>query len=111
MDDARLCIPDDERTPADFFGVVIGIGEPFSVCCVIIVAGYCKTSREKGCLPLYRALFSSITTVAGEIRLKMDTLDLLRALAGDASISTGPAWRVAARQLIDILIAGMGAGP
>jgi len=37
----------------------------------------------------------------------MDPLDLLRALAGGASISCGPAWRQAARQLIDILIAGM----
>ncbi|MBB3591153.1 AcrR family transcriptional regulator [Rhizobium sp. BK529] len=46
-------------------------------------------------------------TVSGEIRLTMDPLDLLRALAGGASISCGPAWREAARQLIDILIAGM----
>jgi hypothetical protein len=37
----------------------------------------------------------------------MDPLDILRALAGGASISCGPAWRDAARQLIDILIAGM----
>ncbi|MGO7213007.1 TetR/AcrR family transcriptional regulator [Rhizobium ruizarguesonis] len=43
----------------------------------------------------------------GEIRLAMDPLDILRALAGGASISSGPAWRDAARQLIDILIAGM----
>ncbi|MBY5396451.1 TetR/AcrR family transcriptional regulator [Rhizobium leguminosarum] len=43
----------------------------------------------------------------GEIRLAMDPLDILRALAGGASISCGPAWREAARQLIDILIAGM----
>jgi len=49
-------------------------------------------------------------TSAGEIRLTMDPLDLLRALAGGASISCGPAWRVAARQLIDILIAGMRPG-
>jgi len=49
-------------------------------------------------------------TEAGEIRLTMDPLDLLRALAGGASISCGPAWRQAARQLIDILIAGMRAG-
>ncbi|AUW42720.1 TetR/AcrR family transcriptional regulator [Rhizobium leguminosarum] len=44
---------------------------------------------------------------ADEIRLAMDPLDILRALAGGASISCGPAWRDAARQLIDILIAGM----
>lgn len=43
----------------------------------------------------------------GEIRLAMDPVDILRALAGGASISSGPAWRDAARQLIDILIAGM----
>jgi AcrR family transcriptional regulator len=49
-------------------------------------------------------------TVSGEIRLTMDPLDLLRALAGGASVSCGPAWREAARQLIDILIAGMKAG-
>ncbi|MBY3120838.1 TetR/AcrR family transcriptional regulator [Rhizobium laguerreae] len=43
----------------------------------------------------------------GEIRLAMDPLDILRALAGGASISSGLAWRDAARQLIDILIVGM----
>lgn len=44
---------------------------------------------------------------SGEIRLDIDPLDLLRALAGVANISSGPDWKQAARSLVDILIAGM----
>jgi AcrR family transcriptional regulator len=44
---------------------------------------------------------------AGEITLDIDPLDLLRALAGIANIGAGPDWKPAARQLVDIMIAGM----
>ena len=43
----------------------------------------------------------------GEIRLDLDPLDLLRALAGVANIGAGPNAEQSARQLVDILIAGL----
>jgi hypothetical protein len=42
---------------------------------------------------------------SGEIRLDMEPLDLLRAVAGVASAGAG--WQDTARRLVDILIAGM----
>ncbi len=48
---------------------------------------------------------------SGDIRLDIDPLDLLRALAGVASISSAPPWlgggEESARRLVDILIAGV----
>jgi AcrR family transcriptional regulator len=45
---------------------------------------------------------------AGEIRpLDMDPLDLLRAVAGVANITAGPDWKRNAKQMADILIAGL----
>lgn len=44
---------------------------------------------------------------SGDIRLNIDPLDLLRALAGVANISSGPDWKQAAKRLVDILIAGI----
>ncbi len=41
----------------------------------------------------------------GAIRLDIDPLDLLRALAGVAGISSAPGWEESARRLVDILIA------
>ena len=43
----------------------------------------------------------------GEIRLDLDPLDLLRALAGVANTGAGPNAEHSARQLVDILIAGL----
>jgi hypothetical protein len=43
----------------------------------------------------------------GDIRLDMDPLDLLRALAGVMNKSPGPDSRRAARQMVDILVAGI----
>ena len=43
----------------------------------------------------------------GAIEMVLDPVDLLRALAGVANISSGPNWKAAARGLVDILIAGM----
>ena len=43
----------------------------------------------------------------GDIRLDLDPLDMLRALAGVASVSAGPNWEASAKRLVDILIAGV----
>lgn len=43
----------------------------------------------------------------GEISLSLDPLDLLRAIAGVANIGQGAGGEQAARQLVDILIAGV----
>jgi AcrR family transcriptional regulator len=44
---------------------------------------------------------------SGDIRLDLDPLDLLRALAGVANIGLGPDGERAAKSLVDILIAGV----
>ena len=44
---------------------------------------------------------------SGDIRLDLDPLDLLRALAGVANISSGPDGKQAAKRMVDILIAGV----
>jgi AcrR family transcriptional regulator len=44
---------------------------------------------------------------SGDIRLDLDPLDLLRALAGVANISPGPDGKQAAKRMVDILIAGV----
>lgn len=44
---------------------------------------------------------------AGELRLDMDPLDLLRALVGVTGSDNGPQWRDSAFRLIDVLIAGL----
>jgi len=46
-------------------------------------------------------------TASGDVRLQIDPLDLLRALAGVATIATGPDGTQAAKQLVDILLAGI----
>lgn len=51
------------------------------------------------------ALLTDRAVASGEIRLDMDPIDLLRAIAGVAS--AGPGWQETARRLVDILIAGM----
>ena len=45
--------------------------------------------------------------LSGDIRLELDPLDLLRALAGVANIGLGPDGERAAKSLVDILIAGI----
>lgn len=45
---------------------------------------------------------------AGDIRpLDMEPFDLLRAIAGVANISAGPDWERNAKQMVDILVAGL----
>jgi AcrR family transcriptional regulator len=46
-------------------------------------------------------------TASGDVRLAIEPLDLLRALAGVATIATGPTGTQAAKQLVDILLAGI----
>ncbi|HMI20497.1 MAG TPA: TetR family transcriptional regulator [Sphingomonas sp.] len=43
----------------------------------------------------------------GAIRLDLEPLDLLRALVGVAHVNSGPDWEASAKQLVDILIAGL----
>ncbi len=45
--------------------------------------------------------------VSGDIRLDIDPLDLLRALAGVANVSAGPDGKRAAKHMVDILVAGV----
>ncbi|KJC49618.1 TetR family transcriptional regulator [Bradyrhizobium sp. LTSP857] len=44
---------------------------------------------------------------SGDIRLDLEPLDLLRALAGVANLSSGPVGKQAAKRMVDILIAGV----
>jgi AcrR family transcriptional regulator len=44
---------------------------------------------------------------SGDVRLDLDPLDLLRALAGVANLSSGPDGKQAAKRMVDILIAGI----
>jgi hypothetical protein len=47
---------------------------------------------------------------SGDVRLDIDPLDLLRALAGVTSISAGPDGKRAAKRMVDILIGGIRTG-
>lgn len=47
----------------------------------------------------------------GDIRLNIDPMDLLRALAGVVNISADQNWRQSAERMIDILIAGIQSRP
>jgi AcrR family transcriptional regulator len=44
---------------------------------------------------------------SGEIKLDMDPLDLLRAVAGVANVAPDSNWKAAASRLVDIMIAGL----
>ncbi|MGM4905608.1 TetR/AcrR family transcriptional regulator [Tardiphaga sp. 866_E4_N2_1] len=70
-----------------------------------------------GCSDLYADAGAQIKTAMamlvdravanGDIRLDLDPLDMLRALAGVANVSAGPNWEASAKRLVDILIAGV----
>ena len=53
------------------------------------------------------ALLVDRAVASGAIRLDIEPLDLLRALAGVAGISSAPGWEESAKRLVDILIAGV----
>jgi hypothetical protein len=44
---------------------------------------------------------------SGDVRLDIDPLDLLRALAGVTNVNPGPDGSKAAKRMVDILIAGI----
>lgn len=44
---------------------------------------------------------------AGEIKPGIDPIDLLKALVGMSTASTGPEWRDSALRMVDLLVAGM----
>jgi AcrR family transcriptional regulator len=53
------------------------------------------------------AMLVDNAAASGEVRLAIEPLDLLRALAGVATLGTGHAGTKAAKRLVDILIAGI----
>ncbi|WP_409562033.1 TetR/AcrR family transcriptional regulator [Hyphomicrobium sp. MC8b] len=50
-------------------------------------------------------------TASGDIRLSVEPLDLLRALAGVATIAAGPSGTDGAKRLVDILLVGISTRP
>ena len=52
-------------------------------------------------------LLTDRAIASGEIRLTVEPLDLLRAVAGVANVGAGPGWEAQARAMVDILIAGL----
>ncbi|WP_420956415.1 TetR/AcrR family transcriptional regulator [Burkholderia gladioli] len=46
-------------------------------------------------------------TASGEIRLGLAPIDVLRAIAGVGTVSSEPGWEKSARQLVDIIMAGI----
>ena len=53
------------------------------------------------------ALLVECARAGGDIRADADPADLLRALAGFATVNAGPDWEASARRLIDILMDGL----
>jgi AcrR family transcriptional regulator len=62
-----------------------------------------STAQVKGAI----AKLADRAVASGDIRLDLDSLDLLRALAGVANIGLGADGERAAKRLVDILIAGV----
>lgn len=52
-------------------------------------------------------LLTSRAIANGDIRLDMDPLDLLRAVAGVANVGPDPQWKTAAIRLVDVLVMGL----
>jgi AcrR family transcriptional regulator len=72
-----------------------------------MVGGPCGLYAESGAMVKSAiALLVDRAVASGAIRLDIAPLDLLRALAGVASISSDPGWEESAKRLVDILIAG-----
>lgn len=57
------------------------------------------------------AMLVDNATASGDIRLAVEPLDLLRALAGVATIATGATGTESAKRLVDILLAGISTRP
>ena len=69
---------------------------------------YCESGTQ---VKAAIALLVDRAVASGAIRLDIDPLDLLRALAGVAGISAAPGWEESAKRLVDILIAGVRISP
>jgi AcrR family transcriptional regulator len=65
---------------------------------------YCESGAQ---VKAAIALLVDRAVASGAIRLDIDPLDLLRALAGVAGISSAPGWEASAKRLVDILITGV----
>jgi AcrR family transcriptional regulator len=65
---------------------------------------YCESGAQ---VKAAIALLVDRAVASGDIRLDIDPLDLLRALAGVANMSAGPDGKQAAKRMVDILIAGI----
>jgi AcrR family transcriptional regulator len=77
-----------------------------------LVCGPSELYAESG--TLVKAAIGSLVdraVASGAIRLDIEPLDLLRALAGVAGISSVPGWEESAKRLVDILIAGVRVPP
>lgn len=73
-----------------------------------MVGGPSELYAESGALVKAAiALLVDRAVASGAIRLDIDPIDLLRALAGVACISSAPGWEESAKRLVDILIAGV----
>lgn len=91
----------------DYMGTKLGMSEALNS----IVGGTSELYAASGAQAKHAITMLVDRAVAsGEIRLDIDPLDLLRALAGVANIGAGPNWKQAARRLVDILIAGIRTG-
>jgi AcrR family transcriptional regulator len=69
---------------------------------------YCESGAQ---IKAAIGLLVDRAVASGAIRLDIEPLDLLRALAGVAGISSVPGWEVSAKRLVDILIAGVRVQP
>jgi AcrR family transcriptional regulator len=73
-----------------------------------MVCGTSELHAESGALITSAiGLLVDRAVAGGTIRLDIEPLDLLRALAGVAGISSVPGWEESAKRLVDILIAGV----
>lgn len=73
-----------------------------------LAAGTSELYAESG-VKLRRSIemLTARAVESGDIRLDIDPLDLLRAVAAVANTSAGTGWKTAAAGLVDILIAGL----
>ncbi len=73
-----------------------------------LVGGTCDLYAASGAqIKLAIARLVDRAVASGEIRLDLDPLDLLRALAGVANLNADANWEQSAKRLVDILIAGV----
>ena len=74
----------------------------------LLVSGTSALYAESGAqMKQAIAKLTDVAVASGDIRMDMDPLDMLRALAGVMNRSPGPDSKQAARQLVDILVAGI----